>query len=284
MVWVRLDDGFPHHPKALLVGPYGRDLFVSGLCYANRFLTDGFIPGYALHQLAPGLPNAKRVAATLVEAAFWETCEGGWRIHDYHGFQPSASEVRAAKERALAIRSAGGKARAATATRVEGRFAPAAAPEGDQQAAGDSAGQDGHQQHQQETSSDLTSSTSARPVPSRIKYLVGDSSPTDGNAPKKRPKKNGKGTHPNVKLVIEAYHQSFLERHGTPPPINGAKCGAIARTMLRGRPPEEAVWAVREFFKNPPAFYRDKGLWGVEHILAAMPTLLARRAELERGA
>jgi len=113
--------------------------------------------------------------------------------------------------------------------------------------------------------------------------FAGDSAPAGARASTKRARGNGKATDPNVNLVIEAYHQGFLERHGSPPPIQGGKCGAIAKTMLRGRPPAEAVWVVREFFKAPPPFYRDKGLWGLEHVLAAMPTLLARKGELERG-
>jgi phage replication O-like protein O len=113
--------------------------------------------------------------------------------------------------------------------------------------------------------------------------LVGDSAPTGGNAPKRRGRDNGKTTDPNVKLVIDTYHNAFLERHGTPPPIAGGKCGQIAKTMLRGRPAEEAVWVVREFFKSPPQFFRERGLYGFEHVLKAMPTLLARKAEIERG-
>jgi hypothetical protein len=122
------------------------------------------------------------------------------------------------------------------------------------------------------------------------KYLAGDSAPAGSDASPKEPKGNGRDRRtrktdpdPNVKRVIDAYHQRFSERFGTPPPINGSKCGSIAKSMLRGRPVEEALWVVREFFASPPPFYRDKGLYGLEHILTAMPTLLARKVELERG-
>lgn len=113
------------------------------------------------------------------------------------------------------------------------------------------------------------------------KYLAGDSAPAGSDAPRKRG--NGKATDPNVRRVIDAYFEAFKAKHGTPPPINGGKCGKIAKAMLRGRPAEEAVWVVEEFFTSPPPFYRDKGLYGLEHVLAAMPTLLARKAEMERG-
>ena len=31
MTYIRLDDRFPSHRKALAAGPYGRDLYVGGL-------------------------------------------------------------------------------------------------------------------------------------------------------------------------------------------------------------------------------------------------------------
>src|SRR5574341_158163 len=111
----------------------------------------------------------------------------------------------------------------------------------------------------------------------RDKNLAGDAAPA-GSAPPTKPS-DGKAPDPNVKRVINAYHGAFQKRHGTPPPINGAKCGRIAKTMLRGRPVDEVLWVIGEYFDSPPQFYRDKGLFGLEHILAAMPTLLARRAE-----
>lgn len=117
----------------------------------------------------------------------------------------------------------------------------------------------------------------------RSKNLAGDSAPAGDDASRRPGKGNGKATEPNVKLVIDAYHNAFLKRHGTPPPINGGKCGRIAKSMLRGRPIEEVLWVMEEFFQGPPAFYRDRGLYGMEHVLAAMPTLLARKGELERG-
>ncbi len=107
------------------------------------------------------------------------------------------------------------------------------------------------------------------------KDLTGDSSPVNGSG-SKRPGRKQKATDPNVKLVIDAYHQSYLATHGTPPPLNGGKAGAIAKKLLAGRQPAEALWMVGEFFKNPPQYYSDRNLWGMEHILAAAPTLLAR--------
>ena len=52
--WVRLDDDFPQHPKVVQAGPLGFVMHVSGICYSNRYLTDGFIPSGVLNALLPG--------------------------------------------------------------------------------------------------------------------------------------------------------------------------------------------------------------------------------------
>src|SRR3990167_2964612 len=44
MAWVRLDEEFPDHPKIVSAGPLAAWLYVAGLCYCNRLLTNGFIP------------------------------------------------------------------------------------------------------------------------------------------------------------------------------------------------------------------------------------------------
>jgi hypothetical protein len=278
MAWVRLDDGFPYHPKAIRVGPYGRDLFTCGLCYANRFLTDGFIPEVALRQIAPGLPNPGRIVALLVSAALWEECEGGWRIHDYHEYQASGAEIRAAQERTRAIRSAGGRARAATAPRVDGRFAPA----GDQQPAGGSAGHDGHQQHQQETSSAVPAATSTQPNPQRkeeIPYARHGARAGDRTTGIRRDGGNRKVVDPRVKELVEFWYETYRARFGSPPPVNGGEDGSNAKRLLAGRDLEEAKWLVREHLRNPPDFFERKRLYRLGHVLKAATTLLARRAE-----
>ena len=44
MPWVRVDDHFNEHPKLAKVGPLGWGIWLAGLAYCNRNLTDGFIP------------------------------------------------------------------------------------------------------------------------------------------------------------------------------------------------------------------------------------------------
>lgn len=113
MSWVRIDDQFARHPKVMQAGPLAGWLYVAGLCYASQYLTDGFIPHGAVPTLAdfshisyetggvPGLFSAgedadpRDLAACLAEVGLWEPVEGGYRIHDYLDYNPSAEEVRA---------------------------------------------------------------------------------------------------------------------------------------------------------------------------------------------
>lgn len=94
MPWIRLDDQFPDHPKTVAAGPMAAWLFVCGIGYCNRLLTDGVIPTGQVRKLAD-VDNAMELAARLVEVGLWEAVEGGYRVHDFLDYQPSAEQVKA---------------------------------------------------------------------------------------------------------------------------------------------------------------------------------------------
>lgn len=98
MPWVKLDDMFADHPKIAEAGPLAGWLYVCGLCYAGRYLTDGFIPKAQVRKLAD-VDNAPELAARLVEVGLWEVVDGGYMIHDYTKYNPSAEQVKAERER-----------------------------------------------------------------------------------------------------------------------------------------------------------------------------------------
>ncbi len=108
MTWMRIDDQFPDHPKVMAAGPLAGWLFVCGLGYCARQLTDGFIPEAQVRKLAD-LKNAGREAQRLVDAGLWERVDGGYQVHDYLDYQPSAEKVlgdrSAAQERMRRRRS-----------------------------------------------------------------------------------------------------------------------------------------------------------------------------------
>ena len=97
MSWVKLDDQFSDHPKILSAGPLAGWLYVCGLTYAGRYLTDGFIPQAQVRKLAD-VEDSAALADRLVTCGLWERVDGGYMIHDYLQYNPSGAEVRAQRD------------------------------------------------------------------------------------------------------------------------------------------------------------------------------------------
>ena len=91
MSWIRIDDHTYDHPKHLRAGPEASWLWVVGLCYCSRYLTDGFLDDTVVSRLAAG-PGGR--AQRLVDAGLWDRVEGGYQVHDYHDYQPSSDQVK----------------------------------------------------------------------------------------------------------------------------------------------------------------------------------------------
>lgn len=98
MAWVRLDDQVPTHPKILQVGPAAAWLWVCGIAYCSRHLTDGAIPATALATF--GVPKVKALADRLVTVGLWMRSTSGFVVHDFHDFNPSADVVRTRRREA----------------------------------------------------------------------------------------------------------------------------------------------------------------------------------------
>jgi hypothetical protein len=112
MGWIRISDDYYDHAKFAEVGPIGVAVWLAGLAYCNRNLTDGFIPRTAANRLicVDGLGiftgNFSGEDATvedgiqeLVESGLWIKVPRGYQVHDYLDYQPSGDEVRAKRER-----------------------------------------------------------------------------------------------------------------------------------------------------------------------------------------
>lgn len=121
MPWVRIDDRFDEHPKLAEAGAVCWGIWLAGITYCNRNLTDGFIPWTAARSLgswkvlSPPDPDADdrrqiwTIARTsgavgedmdtewiierLLAAGLWDVEDGGYRIHDYADYQRSRTEV-----------------------------------------------------------------------------------------------------------------------------------------------------------------------------------------------
>src|SRR5690606_25592436 len=100
----------PVNPKVLAAGVDGFALDVAAIAYSSRFRTDGFIADHALPALFPPLRNPGRVADRLVEVGRWNRVEGGWMIHDFLEYQPSATDQAELSRKRADAGKRGGKA------------------------------------------------------------------------------------------------------------------------------------------------------------------------------
>lgn len=111
MTWVRLDETMVEHPKVAQLSDAAFRIHIDALCYANRNLTDGFVPTVIAHR------RSRRRAAELVAAGVWDAAPGGYQIHDFHDYQPTKAEVIELREK----RSAAGKKGADARYKVVGK-------------------------------------------------------------------------------------------------------------------------------------------------------------------
>jgi hypothetical protein len=118
VTWVRVDDGFPEHPKIARVGAFGAWLQVQALAYSNRNLTDGFVPSNEVKKLVVSgtevLDRDGKVwtlsfsygrqrrgiaemgwAERMMSAGLWESAPGGIWVHDFLSYQPARVQVEA---------------------------------------------------------------------------------------------------------------------------------------------------------------------------------------------
>ena len=96
MTWVKIDDGFPDHPKVFGLSDLAFRVHISALCYSGKYLTDGFLPMALVSRFANG---KMKVISELTDAGLWDTEveNNGFRIHDYLVHQSSKEQVESEK-------------------------------------------------------------------------------------------------------------------------------------------------------------------------------------------
>lgn len=104
MAWFRVDDQAAFHAKILTAGNEAFGALVRAGAWSSAHGTDGRIPRAVALTIAP-----ERVWRRLVEARLSDDgtglaieIEGGWQIHDYLAWNPSAEDVRAERARKAA--------------------------------------------------------------------------------------------------------------------------------------------------------------------------------------
>jgi hypothetical protein len=102
-VWIKLDDNIIDHPKLYAAARHvGRDglarafcVYVAGLSFSNRHLTDGFIPFGAVSSMKlDRKPTEIAEILSFSDVRLWEKVPGGYQIHDYHDVNPTSQEIK----------------------------------------------------------------------------------------------------------------------------------------------------------------------------------------------
>lgn len=110
MTWVKVDDQFPDHPKAVALSDAAMAAWLRGLCYCSRYLTDGYIPEAVIMARLTGEPDA---VDELLEAGLWSiNFDGSVHVVDYCEHQRTRDEVNIHREKERE-RKAKARARAA---------------------------------------------------------------------------------------------------------------------------------------------------------------------------
>lgn len=102
MTWVKVDDKFPDHPKAVSLSDGAVACWLRGLCYSSRHELDGDLPTGALRLL-----GTTKTAGELVAAGLWEATDVGWTIHDYTVHQRTREEIDEMRATKVAASSKG---------------------------------------------------------------------------------------------------------------------------------------------------------------------------------
>lgn len=106
-MWIKLDDNAIDNPKfyaaARHLGRHGHarafTVYMAGLCYSNSHLTDGFVPVEVVSAFkCDRKPHEIALVLSFADVRLWKHETGssgeGFRIHDYHLYNPKAQEIK----------------------------------------------------------------------------------------------------------------------------------------------------------------------------------------------
>lgn len=99
MTWVKIDDRFYDNPKNRTLGPAGRDLFIAGLTYCAKGLTDGDIPKADVPLILAQAQAKRSTVEKLLDAGRWLDMGDHLEVAEYLTYQPSKAKVLADRER-----------------------------------------------------------------------------------------------------------------------------------------------------------------------------------------
>jgi hypothetical protein len=99
MPWFKIDDGFTNSKPVLRLQRRVRSsaigLWTLAGAWSAKELTDGFIPGYVIEELA----STPAIAGHLVKCGLWEEAEEGWQFKGWDKYQPTREQIMEARDR-----------------------------------------------------------------------------------------------------------------------------------------------------------------------------------------
>jgi hypothetical protein len=98
MTWIKLDDTLPNNPKILPLSDKAFRLYIEGLCYANQYLTDGFLAQAVINRLDSG--NA---CQELLDAGLWIEVEAARRSTIIASIRQAARLLRKSVSRCATV-------------------------------------------------------------------------------------------------------------------------------------------------------------------------------------
>ena len=82
MSTIQISTSLSDSPKLLEVGPHPAWLYISGLCYAVKWNTGGFVPREFLNRYDTQDCWLYQEVEKLIDACLWEKVPGGYKIID----------------------------------------------------------------------------------------------------------------------------------------------------------------------------------------------------------
>ena len=101
-MWSKLDDALIDHRKIFTAGrligskngpAIALGFYTVGLLWSNKHLTDGFLPEDVVSGFSH-VEHPRSIADALAKAALLDKVSGGWKIHDFGDYNPTASVIK----------------------------------------------------------------------------------------------------------------------------------------------------------------------------------------------
>jgi len=105
MAYARLKDEINNNAKLLALSDAAHRMYTCGISYANKELTDGFLPEHIIHTFGVRAHNKAKVVTELCsvlvpgKGPLWHRVTGGFQIHDYLEHNDDRVTILAKRER-----------------------------------------------------------------------------------------------------------------------------------------------------------------------------------------